>query len=67
MDLADARLDERRAREVLVGQRPGRLVAELPLPPVAGSEAVAVLPKRSAIWAWLSAHFAPDPIGSERA
>ena len=60
-------LVERRAKEVLA-----RLaaVAEVPLPAVARSEAVDLRHKRpesrSASWAWLSARFATDPIGSER-
>jgi hypothetical protein len=58
-------LVERRAKEVLA-----RLaaVAEVPLPAVAASNAVAVRHKRlewhSVSWAWLSARFATDPIGS---
>jgi hypothetical protein len=65
-------LVERRAREVLARSATARAaVAEVPTPAVDGSETVAVGHKRpqwrSAPWAWLSARFAPDPVGSERA
>jgi hypothetical protein len=64
-------LVERSAREVLARSAAARAaVAEVPTPAVGGSETVAVPHKRqewrSATWAWLSARFAPDPIGSER-
>ena len=64
-------LVERRATEELARSTAGReAVAEVPTPAVAGSETLAVRHKRperrSATWAWLSAGFAPDPIGSER-
>jgi hypothetical protein len=64
-------LVERRAREVMARSAEARAaVAEVPTPAVAGIETVAVRHTRpvwrSAPWAWLSARFAPDPIGSER-
>ena len=62
-------LVERRAKEQLARSTAGReAVMEVPTPAVAGSEIVAVRHKRpqrrSAGWAWLSARFATDPIGS---
>ncbi len=64
-------LVERRAKEQLARSTAGReAVTEVPTPAVAGSETVAVPHKRrewrSSSWAWLSVHFATDPIGSER-
>jgi hypothetical protein len=64
-------LVERRARELLARSAAARAaVAEVATPAVAGIETVAVPHKRtewrSATWAWLTASFAPDPIGSER-
>jgi hypothetical protein len=45
-------------------------VAEAPAPAAAGTEIIAARHKppkwRSVSWPWISARFAPDPIGSER-
>jgi hypothetical protein len=63
-------LVERRAKEQLARSTAGREAVAKAGRAVAGSEIVAVRHKRnewrSATWAWLSARFAPDPVGSER-